>query len=116
MCVPTRERGNEKDYNRQALLQLINGIGKRAGVPDAHPHRYRHTFVINCLRSGGDPYTLQALLGHETMETVQIYLQIAQADLYSTHDRASPVENWRFHASSDTGSNRGLSSGSKRIG
>jgi len=83
-----------RDYNRQALLQLINGIGKRAGVPDAHPHRYRHTFAINYLRNGGDPYTLQALLGHETMETVQIYLQIAQADLDSTHDRASPVENW----------------------
>jgi len=83
-----------RPYNRDALLELIRSLGDSAGVPDAHAHRFRHTFAINYPRNGGDAYTLQMLLGHSTMEMVKTYLQLAHADAAKAHRRASPVANW----------------------
>lgn len=87
-------RGNPFDDDR--LGKIIAHIGKRAGVNNAHPHRFRHTFAINYLRNGGDPYTLQILLGHASMETVKIYLRISKQDLDARHRIASPVDNWKL--------------------
>lgn len=81
-----------------ALLQLIRSLGVKAGVTNAHPHRFRHTFAINFLRNGGNAYELQAMLGHTTLEMVKRYLSLAQTDVEAAHRRASPVEIWRLRA------------------
>ena len=44
--------------------------GKRAGVPDAHPHRYRDTFAVDMLARGANPYDVAKLLG-DTVATVE---------------------------------------------
>jgi len=76
--------------------RLIHTAGERAGVPGAHPHRYRHTptGVITFLRNGGNVFALQTILGHESLEMVKRYLKIAQTDLQKVHQDASPVMNW----------------------
>jgi len=80
-----------------AVRLLIRRIGDQAGVtPPATVHRFRHTFAVTYLRNGGDIYTLQAMLGHTSLEMVRHYLQIAQADVKAAHRRASPVDNWRL--------------------
>jgi site-specific recombinase XerD len=83
-------------YSRNSLADLIADIGKRAGLKKAHPHRFRHTFAITYLRNGGDPYTLQEILGHTTMEMVKEYISLAQVDIDAAHKRASPVEGWKL--------------------
>jgi len=85
-----------RPLDRGQLLNLVEGIGQRAGVTDVHPHRFRHTFAIQYLRNGGDPYTLQRLLGHSSLDMVKEYLALAQVDLDNAHRRASPVDNWRL--------------------
>ncbi len=82
--------------NRDALLKLLVRLGEKAGVPDCHPHRFRHTFAVNFLRNGGNAFELQMALGHTTLQMVQTYLMLAQADLDAAHKRASPVEAWRL--------------------
>ncbi len=89
--------GSEGDpLNRDALLKLLIRLGAKAGVQDCHPHRFRHTFAVNFLRNGGNAFELQMALGHTTLQMVQTYLALAQADLDAAHRRASPVENWRL--------------------
>lgn len=83
-------------FNRDTLLKHIKRIGKRAGVSDCHPHRFRHTFATNFLRFGGSPLELQDILGHSSMEMVRRYVKIANTDLDAAHRRASPVENWKL--------------------
>lgn len=87
--------GKPFPFTRTSLAHLIREIGKRSGL-EAHPHRFRHTFAVTFLRNGGDPFTLQEILGHTTMEMVKKYLALAQVDLDAAHKRASPVENWRL--------------------
>lgn len=83
-----------RPFNRHRLLDLLQTIGDRAGVKDVTVHRFRHTCAIQYLRNGGDPYTLQRLLGHSTLEMTKRYLAIAQTDLENVHRHASPVDNW----------------------
>jgi integrase/recombinase XerD len=81
---------------RRDLAHRLGEIGRRGGVANTHPHRFRHTFAINYLRNGGDIYTLQVILGHSSLEMVRHYARIAQMDVETAHRRASPVENWRL--------------------
>ena len=81
---------------RTKLAEMFHNIGERAGVKNVHPHRFRHTFAIQYLRNGGNAYTLQAMLGHASLETVKIYLRLAQVDLDTMHRHASPVAGWRL--------------------
>jgi site-specific recombinase XerD len=87
---------NGTEIDRDRLLKSLRSVGKRAGVKGANVHRFRHTFAINYLRNGGDPWSLQLMMGHSSLETVKIYLALAQADLEKTHKIASPVDNWRL--------------------
>lgn len=87
-------RGNP--LNRDCLRLIIKRLGQRAGVPNAHPHRFRHTFALNFLRNHGNPFALQLILGHETLDMVKRYLALAQADVQRAHRIASPVEGWEL--------------------
>jgi len=79
-----------------SLRLLLRYIGTKAGVTKTYPHRFRHTFAIAYLRSGGDLFTLQALLGHKSLEMVQHYARIAEVDIAEAHRRASPADNWHL--------------------
>ena len=86
----------DRPLTRDNLYHTMQRIGERAGVAMANVHRFRHTFAIQYLRNGGNPYALQMGLGHSTMEMTKRYLAIAQADLETDHRVASPVANWRL--------------------
>lgn len=81
-------------FSRRRLLSILQKIGRRAGVQNVNVHRFRHTFAIQYLRNRGDPYTLQKMLGHSTLDMVKRYLAIAQTDVEAAHRLASPVDNW----------------------
>ena len=94
--APLFTANNSRKFNPDSLRHLIIRIAEKAGVKDAHPHRFRHTFAITYLRSGGDIFTLQELLGHSTLDMVRHYAHIAQVDVEQAHRKASPVDNWRL--------------------
>lgn len=55
---------------RPRLYYRMLALGKRAGVPDAHPHRFRDTFAVDLLARGATPYDVAKLLG-DTVDTIE---------------------------------------------
>ena len=45
-------------------------LGRRAGVLEVHPHRFRDTFAVDLLLRGASPYDVAKMLG-DTIETVE---------------------------------------------
>jgi integrase len=52
-----------KPMTRPRLYARIVALGKRAGVADAHPHRFRDTFCVDMLARGVNPYNVAKLVG-----------------------------------------------------
>jgi integrase len=59
-----------KAMTRPRLYQRILALGKRAGVSNAHPHRFRDTLAVDMLSRGASPYDVAKMLG-DTIDTVE---------------------------------------------
>lgn len=64
---------------------IVRKIGKKAKVENVHPHRFRRTGATFALRRGMPIEQVSKLLGHESIETTQIYLDIAEHELEQAH-------------------------------
>ena len=69
------------------IESTIRKIGKRAGVENCHPHRFRRTGATMALRAGMPIIEVSRLLGHESIDTTQIYLEIEEKQLQATHEK-----------------------------
>ncbi len=83
-------------FSSNGLYALVTRIGKRAGVKRCHPHRFRHTAAIEYLRTGGDAFTLQKLLGHTDLEMTKHYVAIARGDVAAGARRFGVVDHWKI--------------------
>lgn len=59
-----------KPLTRPALYRRMIALGLRAGVPNAHPHRYRDTFAVDMLARGASAYEVAKMMG-DTVATVE---------------------------------------------
>jgi integrase len=55
---------------RPRLYERMLALGKRADVPNAHPHRFRDTLAVDMLARGASPYDVAKMLG-DTIETIE---------------------------------------------
>jgi site-specific recombinase XerD len=86
-----------KDGNRLELRnveRIIERITKRAKMDSIRitPHILRHTFATHYIQNGGDPFSLQRILGHSDIKTTMIYVNLAGVGIQEAHAKASPVD------------------------
>lgn len=70
-----------------SIEQMVRRIGKRAGVDNVHPHRFRRTSATIALRRGMPIEMVSKMLGHEQISTTQIYLDLTDDDLEAAHKK-----------------------------
>jgi len=75
----------------QIMLKRYGNAAKIEGVR-VSPHTLRHTFATQYILNGGDAFSLQAMLGHSTLEMVKIYVRLANRDVALQHQRYSPID------------------------
>ncbi len=80
--------------DKRNVARIIERIAVRARLGDRriHPHLLRHTFATHFIKNGGNPFSLQRLLGHSDIKTTMIYVNLAGVDLEDAHAKASPVD------------------------
>ena len=70
------------------LRSLFRYNGARAGVPGAHPHALRHSFGTALAEAGVDLAVIQALLGHDQIDSSAGYVHLAPAHVRAAYDSA----------------------------
>jgi site-specific recombinase XerD len=63
----------------------------RAGVPAAHPHALRHSFGTSLAEAGVDLAVVQALMGHDHIDSSARYVHLAPAHVRAAYDDARAV-------------------------
>lgn len=93
-----KERGDDGEKwlfvstDKQRNRLLISGveiflreIGRESGVNNVHPHKFRRTAATIALRRGMPLIDIQRMLGHESLETTKIYLDMDDSSLENQH-------------------------------
>ena len=87
---------NHRRISVDSIQNLVKKTAAAAGL-DAErysPHKLRHTAATLMLQNGVDVRTLQEVLGHESLNTTQIYTHIDNEGL-RTAARANPIGHYK---------------------
>jgi integrase/recombinase XerD len=69
-----------KRLTRQGFWLILKGYAEAMGLGDLTPHTLRHSFAAHMISGGADIRSVQALLGHASLSTTQIYAQLNHAE------------------------------------
>jgi integrase/recombinase XerD len=77
--------------SREAVWLLVRRWASVAGIAArVTPHTFRHSFATHLLEGGADLRVVQALLGHASIGTTQLYTHLTGARVREVYAKAHP--------------------------
>ena len=76
-----------------AFDERLKIYAKKANIEGVRcsAHTFRHTFALHWIKSGGDAFSLQKILGHTDMSMVRRYVRLSDTDVKEKHVQFSPM-------------------------
>ena len=79
---------HDEGLTPRSIQRIVDGHARHAGITKrVTPHTMRHTFATDLLRGGADIRSVQAMLGHASITTTQIYTHVTNRHLREVHKR-----------------------------
>lgn len=75
-----------------AVKMTFERLSKKAGIPRLHIHLLRHTMATKYLLASENPFKLQRILGHETLEMTRRYVDMVALEAAVKGEQRSPVD------------------------
>jgi integrase/recombinase XerD len=84
--------GNQGGWLHRAVLsRIVQRYAEKAGIKKhVTCHTFRHSVATHLLRNRADIRHIQMLLGHESLQTTQLYTRVEISDLKKVIERAHP--------------------------
>lgn len=80
-----------KPISRQSFWGILKQLCQKTTIKrNISPHQLRHSLATHLLKRGADLRSLQLLLGHEHVSTVQIYTHLETGYLRKVYDKKHP--------------------------
>ncbi len=83
-----------KQMTPNAVWAIVKRCVHHAGIKkNISTHTFRHSCATHMLRNGAPIRQIQELLGHESLESTQIYTKVTINDLKEVHSKYHPSES-----------------------
>lgn len=84
----------DRPLTNSGVYQLVQRLMRKAKVADRKlgAHTFRHSFATNYIAAGGDPLSLQKILGHAEITTTTRYVGLSTEELQKKHQAHSPFQ------------------------
>ena len=83
-----REIRESSALNRHSIERIVREYAQKSGMSKrVTPHTIRHSFATDLLGNGADIRSVQALLGHASIVTTQIYTHVTDKHLKEIHKK-----------------------------
>ena len=91
----------KKPLSRIMVFHMIKELVERVGIEkNVSPHTFRHSFATHLLEGGANLRVIQAMLGHESISTTEIYTHIDRArlrdEIIAHHPRNVKLKNTKL--------------------
>ncbi len=84
--------GEGEPLDRRYLSHLVSSYVDAANIgKEGSCHLFRHTMATLMLEAGADTRFIQQMLGHESLESTQIYTQVSIRKLHDTYRATHPA-------------------------
>jgi integrase/recombinase XerD len=75
-------KARKKNLSRIMVFHLVKELVEKAGIKKTvSPHTFRHSFATSLLEGGANLRAIQAMLGHESISTTEMYMHIDTSHL-----------------------------------
>ncbi len=87
--IPKNQTDADLRLTPRSIQRIVQKYSIKAGIigKNVSPHTLRHSYATDLLRNGADIRSVQAMLGHASVTTTQIYTHVTDKQLREVHQK-----------------------------